>query len=84
MNVIKYIVLAIYIVVCIALILIITFQTKDNNNSAEDTYENPKTNKYYQKNKGRTKTGKTQKNTIILGATFAILSIITVILFTIF
>ena len=80
MEIVKYIVLAIYIVVCIALILIIT---KDNNNSAEDTYENPKTNKYYQKNKGRTKTGKTQRNTIILGATFAILSVITVILFVI-
>ena len=83
MNVVKYIILAIYIVVCIALILITTFQSKDNNNSAEDTYENPSTNKYYQKNKGRTKSGKVQKNTIILGVTFAILSIITVILFVI-
>ena len=83
MTVVKYIVLAIYIVVCIALILVTTFQSKDNSNSAEDTYENPSSNKYYQKNKGRTRAGKTQRNTIILGSTFAILSVITVILFTI-
>ena len=81
MTVLKYILLAIYIVVCIALILITTFQSKDNNNTAEDTYENPSTNKYYQKNKGRTKTGKVQRNTIVLGVTFAILSVVTAIVF---
>ena len=81
MTVLKYILLAIYIVVCIALILITTFQTKDSNNSAEDTYENPSSNKYYQKNKGRTKTGKTQRNTIVLGVLFAILSVVTSIVF---
>ncbi len=81
MTVVKYILLGIYIVVCIALILITTFQSKDNNNSAEDTYENPSTNKYYQKNKGRTKTGKVQRNTIVLGVTFAILSVVTAIVF---
>ena len=81
MTVVKYILLGIYIVVCIALILITTFQSKDNNNSAEDTYENPSTNKYYQKNKGRTKTAKVQRNTIVLGVTFAILSVVTAIVF---
>ena len=81
MTVLKYILLAIYIVISIALILITTFQTKDSNNSAEDTYENPSSNKYYQKNKGRTKTGKTQRNTIVLGVLFAIFSIVTSILF---
>ena len=83
MTVVKYIILAIYIVVCIALIFITTFQSKDNSNSAEDTYENPSSNKYYQKNKGRTKSGKTQRNTIILGIVFAVLSVVTSIVFTI-
>ena len=82
MTVLKYILLAIYIVVCIALILTTTFQSKDNNNSAEDTYENPSSNKYYQKNKGRTKSGRTQRNTIILGVVFAVLSIITGVVFS--
>ena len=81
MTVLKYILLAVYIVVCILLILVTTFQSKDGNNSSEDTYENPSTNKYYKKNKGRTKTGKMQRFTIVLGVTFAILSIITVIVF---
>lgn len=83
MTVVKYVLLAIYIVVCIALILVTTFQSKDSSNSAEDTYENPSSNKYYQKNKGRTKAGKAQRNTIILGTAFVILSIITVIVFVI-
>ena len=65
MTVVKYILLAIYIIVCIALILVTTFQSKDNSN------------------KGRTKSGKAQRNTIILGTIFIILSIITVIVFVI-
>ena len=81
MAIVKNILLVIYIIVCIALILITTFQTKDNNNSAEDTYENPSSNKYYQKNRGRTKTGKVQKNTIILGILFAVLSVVTTAVF---
>ena len=82
MTVVKYILLGIYVVICIALILITTFQSNDNSNSAEDTYENPKTNKYYQKNKGRTKSGKIQKNTIVLGVLFAVLSIVNVVIFS--
>ena len=42
----------------------------------EDVAENPRANKYYEKNKSRTKTGRIQKNTIILGALFAILTIV--------
>ena len=42
----------------------------------EDASENPRANKYYEKNKSRTKTGKIQKNTIILGIIFAILSVV--------
>ncbi len=83
MTVFKYILLTVYIIVCIALIIITTFQSKDSSNSAEDTYENPRANKYFEKNRSRTKTGRTQKNTIILGTIFAILSIVTVIVFVI-
>ena len=81
MKVVKNILLVVYIIVCIALILITTFQAKDNQESIEDTYDNPNTNKYFAKNKGRTKTGKVQKNTIILGILFAILSIATCIVY---
>ncbi len=77
MTVVKNILLVVYVIICIALILITTFQSKDNNNSVEDTYENPRFNKYYEKNKSRTKTGKLQKNTIILEIVFTVLTIVT-------
>ena len=46
MGILKNVLLVIYILVCVALIIITTFQTKDNANSIDDTYENPRTNKF--------------------------------------
>ena len=51
MEIAKNILLVVYIIVCVALIFITTFQSKDNSNSAEDTYEGPRGNKYFEKNK---------------------------------
>ena len=82
MEALKKIMLIIYIVIAIALIIITTFQVKDNTESLEDTYENPRANNYYEKNKSRTKLGKVQKNTIILGVVFIILTIITTVLYS--
>lgn len=79
MEILKNILIVVYIIVSIALILITTFQVKDNEKSADDTYENPRANKYFEKNKGRTKAGKIQKRTIIVGALFAILTVATTI-----
>ena len=81
MEVLKKILLVIYMVVCVALILITTFQTKDNANSLEDTYENPRANKYFEKNKSRTKAGRVQKRTIIASTIFAVLTIVTAIVY---
>lgn len=81
MEIVKTILLVIYIIVCVALILITTFQAKDSQNSVEDTYENPRANKYFEKNKSRTKTGKAKKNTIILGVSFAVLTVVLSIVF---
>lgn len=81
MEIAKNILLVVYIIVCVALIFITTFQSKDNSNSAEDTYEGPRGNKYFEKNKSRTRTGKVQKNTIIMGVVFAVLSVVTGIVF---
>ena len=66
MEIAKNILLVVYIIVCVALIFITTFQSKDNSNSAEDTYEGPR---------------KVQKNTIIIGVVFAVLSVVTGIVF---
>lgn len=79
MEVLKNVILVIYLIVCVALILITTFQTKDNQNSIEDTYENPVANKYFDKNKSRTKAGRIQKRTIIISVIFGILTVVTTI-----
>lgn len=83
MVVVKNIVLALYLVIAVILILMTTFQNKDSENSAEDTYENPRYNNFYEKNKSRTKSGKITKNTIILGILFTVLMIATCVLFAI-
>ena len=76
MEILKNILLVIYIIIAVLLILVTTFQAKDNTESIEDTYENPRANKQFDKVKGRTKQGKIQRNTIILGVTFTVLTIL--------
>lgn len=77
METFKKILLIVYIIICVVLILITTFQTKDSANSIEDTYENPHANKYFEKNKSRTKAGRVQKRTIICSVVFVIATIVT-------
>ncbi len=75
----KYVLIAIYLIVCVALILITTFQNKDSERSIDDTYENPSANKYFDKNRSRTKEGRMEKRTIIIGIVFVVLTIITTV-----
>lgn len=76
MEIARYILIGLYFIVCLALIITTILQTKDSRNSIEDVAENPRANKYFDKNKSRTKSGKMQKNTIVLGIIFAILTIV--------
>lgn len=76
MEVIKNILIVLYLIICVALIIVTIVQNKESQNTMEDIAENPRANKYYDKNKSRTRTGKMQKNTIILGIIFAILTIV--------
>lgn len=82
MVVVRNIVLAIYLIVCIALIIVATIQTKDND-GASGTITGSSTNNFYEKNKGRTKEGKLKRLTISLGITFIVLAIILGILYVI-
>ncbi len=82
MEVLKYIVLGIYLIVCIALIIVATMQTKDSS-GASSTITGSSTNNFYEKNKGRTKEGKLKRLTIILGIAFVVLAIILGILYVI-
>ena len=82
MTVLKYIILAIYVIICIALIIIATIQTKDST-GASGTITGSSTNNFYEKNKGRTKEGKLKRYTIILGIAFIVVSIVLGILYMI-
>ena len=75
MTVLKYIVLAIYMIICVALIIVATVQTKDANGASE-AIMGSSTSNFYEKNKGRTKEGKLRKYTVILGSAFVILAIL--------
>lgn len=82
MEILRNIVLAIYLIVCIALIIVATIQTKDND-GASGTITGSSTNNFYEKNKGRTKEGKLKRLTITLGVLFVVLAVVLGILYVI-
>ena len=82
MQVLKNIVLGMYLIVCIALIIVATMQTKDGT-GASGAITGSSTNNFYEKNKGRTREGKLKRITIGLGVAFAVLAILLGILYVI-
>ena len=74
MTVLKYICLAVYVIICLALIIVATIQTKDSS-GASATITGSSTNNFYEKNKGRTKEGKLKKLTVIFGIIFVVVTI---------
>ena len=50
MDIFKKVLVGIYLAVSAILILVVTFQAKESENSAEDTYENSQYNKFFDKN----------------------------------
>ena len=75
MQVVKYIMIAIYIVICLGLIILVMMQNKDSK-GASGTITGSSTNNFYEKNKSRTREGKIKKWTIILGVVFLVYTII--------
>ncbi len=82
MQIIKYILIALYVVNCLALLIVTMMQNKDSN-GASGTIVGSSTNNFYEKNKGRTHEGKLKKWTIILGVVFVVLTIVLGIVFLI-
>ena len=74
MEIIKNILLVIYVIVTFVLIVLTLIQTKDES-GASSTITGSSTNNFYNQNKGRTKEGKMKKWTIILGVAFAVLAV---------
>jgi preprotein translocase subunit SecG len=74
MEIVKYILMVLYIIVCLGLIIITMMQNKDSN-GASGTIVGSSTNNFYEKNKTRTREGKLKKWTIIFGVLFAVLAL---------
>ena len=74
MQIVKYIIIALYILDCLGLIIVTMMQNKDSQ-GASGTIVGSSTNNFYEKNKSRTREGKMKKWTIILGIAFAVLAI---------
>ena len=74
MNVVKYILMAVYAVVCVALIVLNLKQNKEDG-GASGTIVGASANNFYEKNKGKTTEGKMKRATIILMVAFAVLTL---------
>ena len=82
MEIIRNIILVIYVLICIVLIVITTMQTRDSN-GASQTITGGATNNFYEQNKGRTKEGRIKRLTIISGVLFVVFAIVLSILFVV-
>lgn len=80
MEIIKVILIAIYLVIALAVIILTLIQTKDDA-GLSSTITGSSTSNFFEKNKGRTKEGKQKKWTIILSVVFVILSVVLGILY---
>ena len=80
MEIAKYIVLVIYVIVCLALIVLAMMQNKEKS-GASGTITGSSTNNFYEQNKGRTKQGKLKRWTIMLGIAFVVLALVLGILY---
>ena len=74
MVVLKYIIYALDVIVCLASIVLVLMQSK-NDSGASATVMGASANNFYEKNKGRTKEGKLKRMTIIFGIAFAIVTV---------
>ena len=82
MEIVKYIIMVIYAVVCVALVALVMKQSKEDG-GASGTIVGASANNFYEKNKGRTTEGKMKRATIILMIVFAVLTIALGILYVV-
>lgn len=82
MEIVKYILMGIYAVVCLALIILVMKQNKEES-GASGTIVGASANNFYEKNKGKTTEGKIKTATLVLMVVFAVLSIALGIIFVV-
>ena len=74
MEIIKNILLIIYVIVTFVLIVLTLIQAKENS-GVTSTITGSSTNNFYNQNKGRTKEGRMKRWTITLAIAFALLGV---------
>lgn len=74
MQVLKYILIVIDVIIAMALIIITLMQHKDDP-GLSSTITGASANNFLDKNKGRTKEGRLKKWTIILGIVFVVITV---------
>ena len=79
-EVIRNIILVIYVLVCIVLIVLATIQAKDTS-GASQTVTGAAANNFYENNKSRTREGKLKRYTVISGILFVVLAVALSVLF---
>lgn len=80
MDIAKIILFVVYMIICLALIILTVIQKQDSR-GASGTITGSSTNNYYEKNKSRTSQGKMKKATVVLSIAFAVLAIALGIMF---
>ena len=81
MEIVKYVLMAIYAIVCLSLIVLATKSKEDGG--ASGTIVGASSNNFYEKNKGKTAEGRMKRATIILMIVFAIMTIALGIIFVV-
>lgn len=74
MTIAKNILIGLYVIICIAVIILATAQAKDSQ-GASGAITGSTTNNFYEKNKGRTREGALKKITVILSVLFVIATV---------
>lgn len=74
MQIVKQVLTVIYFIICLALIILVMSQSKDDAGLSA-TITGSSSSNFFEQNKGRTKEGKQKKWTIILAVAFVILGI---------
>lgn len=76
MEIVKTILSIIYVVVCLAIMVLTFLQKKGQAGLSGAIAGSSSSENFYEKNKGRTKEGSLKRWTIIMGIVFAILTIV--------
>ncbi len=74
MEILRYVLMGIYAVVCLVLIVLVMKQNKEES-GASGTIVGASANNFYEKNKGKTTEGRIKTATLVLMVVFAVLTI---------